>query len=84
MRKTVLALATFGLGRLARSLLPVGDHSRARAPLLPDRKGGLRQTWPALPMGTDLGLRSLWLRVRSLRRPLLVAPLALLAASPAV
>ncbi len=62
----------------------VGDHSRARAPLLPDRKGGLRRTWPALPMGTDLGLRSLWLRVRSLRRPLLVAPLALLAASPAV
>jgi len=32
-------------------------------------------------MGADLGLRSIWVRVRALRRPLLVPPLAVLAAS---
>ena len=35
-------------------------------------------------MGADLGLRSLWVRVRALRRPLLVPPLAVLAASWAI
>jgi hypothetical protein len=83
MRKTVLALATFGAvgAALLVRFCRVGDHSGAGAQLLPDSKDCLWLTWPALPMGADLGLRSLWVRVRSLRRPLLVPPLALLAAS---
>src|SRR4029077_18577648 len=66
-------------GGLLVRLCRVGDHSGAGAY---SPKGRLWRTGPALPMGN--GLRPRWLLVRSLRRPLLVASLALLAASSAV
>jgi hypothetical protein len=68
-------------GSLLVRLCRVGDHSGAGAQLLPGGKSRLRRTRPALPMGTDLGLRARRLLVCSLRRPLLVPPVALLASS---
>ena len=86
MRKTVLALATFGAIGAACSFAFAGSATiPAPGPnYSPIEKGRLWRTGPALPMGNDVGLRPRWLLVRSLRRPLLVASLALLAACSAV